>query len=399
MYITGIILLVVGVAGCIYGYSLNNSLEAQLSSLFEYGYSDPGTIFIIIGAVCAVLGVVFIIAGLTKKKDTTEYVLVCSACGADNVSTDKDCKKCRDCKGNLVYSGFTKTEWFSLEKDERMIIRDRIVKKEQPKTKSASSSKPCSECGREISVNAKFCPYCGHVSSNAASEEKPAKEKEEPRKYPCPHCKKEIVETATFCPYCGKDPKHHTEPEPVPHADDIVEERGTRYCPHCGKLISETVAFCPHCNKDVRREIKKPQLIVNLPKEKPAPETPPVEKKADAAFELAVVEETPTPQENVIEDLPEQPKEEPVVEEIPAPQEPETEELPEQPREVVYQPKHLKPSETPEEPKEEVVKVTEAEVIHVVTIPEKESTPEPSMKEEPVPAPRNKGFAPPEDLD
>ena len=54
--ILGVILLILGVACAGYGYLQNNSIEAQLSSLLSTGTTNPGTIYIIIGAVVAVVG-------------------------------------------------------------------------------------------------------------------------------------------------------------------------------------------------------------------------------------------------------------------------------------------------------------------------------------------------------
>lgn len=54
--ILGAILLILGVACAGYGYLQNNNIEAQLSSLLSTGTTNPGTIYIIIGAVVAVVG-------------------------------------------------------------------------------------------------------------------------------------------------------------------------------------------------------------------------------------------------------------------------------------------------------------------------------------------------------
>ena len=69
MLIFGIILLLGGAGSLIYGFIQNNSVQAQLSALFSSGSVNPGTIFIIAGAVAAVLGLIFIIIGATKKKN------------------------------------------------------------------------------------------------------------------------------------------------------------------------------------------------------------------------------------------------------------------------------------------------------------------------------------------
>jgi len=53
----------------------------------------------------------------------------------------------------------------------------------------------CGECGREISSEFEFCPFCG----------------EEIRKVTCKTCGKKISIQHTFCPYCGS--KIQKEPE------------------------------------------------------------------------------------------------------------------------------------------------------------------------------------------
>lgn len=68
LVIIGIILIVLGAGGSIYGIIQNNSIEAQMKSLFENGSIDPGTVFIVGGAVIAVIGIVVLIKGLSRKK-------------------------------------------------------------------------------------------------------------------------------------------------------------------------------------------------------------------------------------------------------------------------------------------------------------------------------------------
>lgn len=66
MFILGIILAIAGAGSLIYGILQNNSVEAQLSSLFSSGSVDPGTLWIIVGVIAAVIGIVLLVAG--KKK-------------------------------------------------------------------------------------------------------------------------------------------------------------------------------------------------------------------------------------------------------------------------------------------------------------------------------------------
>ncbi len=66
MFILGIILIIAGLGCAGFGFIQNNSLEAQINSLLSSGTANPGTMFIIIGAVLIVVGVVCCIA--SKKK-------------------------------------------------------------------------------------------------------------------------------------------------------------------------------------------------------------------------------------------------------------------------------------------------------------------------------------------
>lgn len=67
MLIAAIIMLIAGVGCAIYGFIQNNSVEAQLESLLSNGSTDPGTTWIIIGAVVAVIGIVLLVLNSRKK--------------------------------------------------------------------------------------------------------------------------------------------------------------------------------------------------------------------------------------------------------------------------------------------------------------------------------------------
>lgn len=66
MFILGIMLIIAGLGCAGFGFIQNNSLEAQINSLLSSGTANPGTMFIIIGAVLIVVGVACCIA--SKKK-------------------------------------------------------------------------------------------------------------------------------------------------------------------------------------------------------------------------------------------------------------------------------------------------------------------------------------------
>ena len=67
MAILGIILIVAGAASIVYGIIQNNSLAAQLTSLFSGGSGNPGTKWIIIGVIAVVAGIVLMVLNSKKK--------------------------------------------------------------------------------------------------------------------------------------------------------------------------------------------------------------------------------------------------------------------------------------------------------------------------------------------
>jgi hypothetical protein len=67
MFILGIILALLGAGSLVFGFIQNNSLEAQFTSFISSGSVDPGTLWIIIGAVAAVLGIILIVIGKRRS--------------------------------------------------------------------------------------------------------------------------------------------------------------------------------------------------------------------------------------------------------------------------------------------------------------------------------------------
>ena len=59
----GLVLLLGGSVSLIYGIIQNNSASAQWNSFLSSGSANPGTVFIVIGAIAAVLGLALIIIG------------------------------------------------------------------------------------------------------------------------------------------------------------------------------------------------------------------------------------------------------------------------------------------------------------------------------------------------
>ncbi len=65
----GIIMLIAGAIAALCGFNQNNSVEAQLGSILSSGSANPGTVWIVIGAILAVIGLIVVIASLSKKND------------------------------------------------------------------------------------------------------------------------------------------------------------------------------------------------------------------------------------------------------------------------------------------------------------------------------------------
>ncbi|OUN99633.1 hypothetical protein B5F98_00170 [Pseudoflavonifractor sp. An44] len=64
----GVVLIILGLVCAGYGYTQNNTLEAQISSLLQSGATNPGTIFIFLGIGVAIVGVLLCIYSIVRKK-------------------------------------------------------------------------------------------------------------------------------------------------------------------------------------------------------------------------------------------------------------------------------------------------------------------------------------------
>ena len=190
--IIGIILLLVGGAGLAYGIHLNNSIEAKLESIFSNGSTDPGTIYIVAGAVVACIGLILIIRhivmnGNPSRGSTGESV--CAYCGYTVVNGERFCQHC----GKEILN----------EKNETV----------------------CLYCGAEIDTDARFCPKCG---SDLKLESKPVSRPEpQPAPVPpantkvCSHCRRENPSSAKACGYCGVRFDEDNGPWTSPDDDDL----------------------------------------------------------------------------------------------------------------------------------------------------------------------------------
>lgn len=114
MIIAGAILLALGIGSTIYGFHLNNSMEAQLNALFSSGNVDPGTVWIVAGIIALVVGIVLLAFGITKN----------------------------------LSSGSRKEVFYSA---------------------SVMRKKACPHCGKKLDESLAFCPFCGQSTAEKKS--------------------------------------------------------------------------------------------------------------------------------------------------------------------------------------------------------------------------------------
>ena len=94
----------------------------------------------------------------------------------------------------------------------------------------------CPQCEKEISIDAKFCPFCFFV----------IKQKK------CPDCGQEQNEKNDICSSCGYD-----------FVNDVSSQK-LKECPQCAEKVTENSKACPKCGHDfidkAMPKIKPPQV-------------------------------------------------------------------------------------------------------------------------------------------
>ena len=84
---------------------------------------------------------------------------------------------------------------------------------------TCDSGAACQECHKDIPLEAKFCPHCGHQQLVFRE---------------CNHCGKNLTPNAKFCSRCG----HPAEEKPQP-----------KKCPGCGMENLSDAKFCTECGE------------------------------------------------------------------------------------------------------------------------------------------------------
>jgi len=79
----------------------------------------------------------------------------------------------------------------------------------------------CSDCNNSISIDAKFCPFCGHQQLVFKQ---------------CVKCGKNLTTSAKFCSRCGQPAEEKTEPKRCSKcgSENVAE---SMYCNHCGEQL------------------------------------------------------------------------------------------------------------------------------------------------------------------
>lgn len=68
MFILGLVILILGGGAALYGNSLNQSFSVQFYSVFENGTLNPGNVWLTVGIIAAVLGLLAMVFAVIKKK-------------------------------------------------------------------------------------------------------------------------------------------------------------------------------------------------------------------------------------------------------------------------------------------------------------------------------------------
>ena len=145
MIIWGIVLTIFGAIFYHNGVQTNNSLEAQMESIFNDGVSNPGSTNVTIGVILMLVGILLVIIGIVnyynEEKTTTAVRYTPSRMPTERQQTN--------------------------------FIRNR-----------------CAHCGAFLSDDDIFCPTCGKENSNFKH---------------CPNCNERISVNKSFCKHCGAE--------------------------------------------------------------------------------------------------------------------------------------------------------------------------------------------------
>lgn len=206
MLAIGWILFIAGGISVVYGVTLNNSMEAQMEAIFTRGETDPGTVWIVIGVLAALIGLLMVLIGSNHRKKEVSQPLPekkCPHCGASVTETAVFCNLC-----------------------------GKSLAEEPPKPKEIPQPESiCPKCHSNNRPEAVFCAKCGAKMNGEDPKPQPAPQPTVPSAPPI--APQSVQQTATkvtpgkskadrplVCSHCGA--RH-----PL----------GTTVCKYCGKVI------------------------------------------------------------------------------------------------------------------------------------------------------------------
>jgi len=99
----------------------------------------------------------------------------------------------------------------------------------------------CTECGKQVSVEAQACPNCGHPVARMQAK-LPVKT------MTCPYCRKDVARLiADSCPHCNRRIVQFAPPELRKKVKKVM------LCPDCGREVSTSAMNCPHCGRKLKQ--------------------------------------------------------------------------------------------------------------------------------------------------
>lgn len=171
----GVFLLIGGSVSLIYGILQNNSGSAQVNSLLSSGSVNPGTVFIVIGAIAVISGLLMIILGSLSKT-----VANSGSANQTQIPNPKDdptvwecpyCSRINPIKDKVCFCGTPNPNPI----DENTVV-------------TSNAEWVCPQCGKEMDDHMEFCYGCGTKRPNPTV---------------CASCGRKLDPTDNFCPNCG----------------------------------------------------------------------------------------------------------------------------------------------------------------------------------------------------
>jgi len=107
---------------------------------------------------------------------------------------------------------------------------------------TGNTSIQCSECGKDVGTEEKFCPWCG-VSLDE-------------EEFVCGKCSKPVSKTDVECPNCGtrllkqkETPKVSVDKKPKKKKSKDLNMKEKRTCSKCETVLMKKEKVCPICGK------------------------------------------------------------------------------------------------------------------------------------------------------